>query len=81
VIVTARLVVVSGLPASGKSTVGAALAERLGMPIIDKDAILEALFETLGSPDLLERRRLSRASDEVLYALAGASPAAAAGSG
>lgn len=74
--VTARLVVVSGLPASGKSTVGAALAECLGMPVIDKDAILEALFETLGSPDLLERRRLSRASDEVLYALARASPAA-----
>ena len=80
VIVTARLVV-SGLPASGKSTLGAALAERPGIPVVDKDAILKAQLETLGSPDLLERRWLSRASDEVLYALAGASPAAAAGSG
>lgn len=64
------LVVVSGLPASGKSTVGAVLSERLSMPLIDKDTILEALFDTLGSPDRDERTRLSRASDEVLYRLA-----------
>jgi predicted kinase len=76
VIVKARLVVVSGLPASGKTTVGKALSERLFMPLIDKDAILEALFESLGCPDRGERYRLSRASDEVLYTLAGAAQAA-----
>lgn len=75
-IVKARLVVVSGLPASGKTTVGTALSERLGIPLIDKDAILEALFDSLGCPDRDERYRLSRASDEVLYALAEASQAA-----
>ena len=68
--------VVSGLPASGKSTVGTALSERLSMPLIDKDAILEALFDSLGCPDRGERYRLSRASDEVLYTLAEASQAA-----
>ncbi|PUA81890.1 AAA family ATPase [Nocardioides currus] len=68
---TARLVVVvSGLPASGKTTVGALLSERLSMAMIDKDAILESLFDTLGSPDQEVRTRLSRASDEVLYRLA-----------
>lgn len=72
----ARLVVVSGLPASGKTTVGKALSERLSMPLIDKDAILEALFDSLGCPDRSERYRLSRASDEVLYTLAEASQAA-----
>jgi hypothetical protein len=41
-----------------------------------KDTILEALFDSLGCPDRIERSRLSRASDEVLYALAAASPAA-----
>lgn len=75
-IVTARLVVVSGLPASGKTTVSTALSERLSMSLIDKDAILEALFDSLGCPDRDERHRLSRASDEVLYALAQASQAA-----
>lgn len=68
--------VVSGLPASGKTTVGTALSERLNMPLIDKDAILEALFNSLGCPDRGERYRLSRASDEVLYTLAEASQAA-----
>lgn len=72
----ARLVVVSGLPASGKSTVGTALSERLSMALLDKDVILEALFDSLGCPDRDERYRLSRASDEVLYALAEASQAA-----
>lgn len=72
---TSRLVVVSGLPASGKTTVGRLLSERLAMPLIDKDAILEALFDSVGCRDRTERTRLSRASDEVLYALAATSPA------
>ena len=76
VTVKSRLVVVSGLPASGKSTVGRLLSERLSLPLIDKDAILEVLFDSLGCPDRIERSRLSRASDEVLYTLAEASPAA-----
>ena len=70
------LVVVSGLPASGKTTVGRLLSERLSMPLIDKDAILEAMFDSLGCQDRDERSRLSRASDEVLYTLAETSHAA-----
>ena len=73
---TARLlVVVSGLAASGKTTMGTLLSERLTLPLIDKDAILESLFDSLGSPDSEARTRLSRASDEVLYRLAEASHA------
>lgn len=64
------LVVVSGLTASGKTTVGRLLSERLSLPLIDKDAILEALFDSLGCDSRDQRYRLSRASDEVLYALA-----------
>ena len=75
--VSARLlVVVSGLPASGKSTVGRVLAEHLSLPLIDKDVILEALFDSLGCQDREQRSRLSRASDEVLYRLAESSGAA-----
>lgn len=75
--VNARLLVVmSGLPASGKTSLGTLWSERLSVPLIDKDAILETLFDTLGCPDHDERSRLSRASDEVLYRLAGSSQAA-----
>ena len=70
-VVRARvLVVVSGLAASGKTTVGRLLSERLSVPLLDKDDILEALFDTLGCDDRGQRHRLSRASDEVLYRLA-----------
>ena len=70
------LVVVSGLPASGKTTAGRILSERLSLPLIDKDAILEALFDSLGCEDRDQRYLLSRASDEVLYTLAESSGAA-----
>lgn len=56
-------IVVSGLPASGKSTVGAELAQRLQLPLLDKDDYLEGLFETRGCADESTRRRLSRESD------------------
>src|SRR5262245_56224457 len=60
------LVVVSGLPASGKSTLSRRLAPALNLPLIDKDDILEGLFESLGTGDSDWRKRLSRASDDVL---------------
>ena len=71
------LVVVSGLAASGKTTVGRLLSERLSLPLIDKDAILEALFDSLGCDSRDQRYRLSRVSDDVLYALAESSRTAA----
>jgi shikimate kinase len=39
--VAIRHVAVVGLMGSGKSTVGAALAERLGWPLVDSDVVLE----------------------------------------
>jgi predicted kinase len=69
-------IVVTGLPASGKSTVGELLHRELGLPLLDKDTILESLYDTLGSPDRDERSRLSRASDEILLALAATSESA-----
>jgi cytidylate kinase len=63
-------VIVSGLPASGKTTLARALAERIELPLLDKDDVLEALFEGLGVGDRAWRQRLSRSSDRVLQALA-----------
>ncbi|CAA9366424.1 MAG: hypothetical protein AVDCRST_MAG36-3118 [uncultured Nocardioidaceae bacterium] len=67
------LVVVSGLAASGKSTVGRELSRGLSLTLLDKDQILEGLFDTLGCQDRDQRFRLSRASDEVLFRLAASS--------
>ncbi len=53
----------TGLPASGKTRAGCALAEGLGWPCLDKDDFLEALFERQRVADLSARRRLSQQSD------------------
>jgi predicted kinase len=59
-------VVVTGLAASGKTTLARALAERLDLPLLSKDALSEALFDALGSRDLRWARTVSRAADEAL---------------
>jgi hypothetical protein len=61
-----RFIVVSGLPASGKSTLGRAVANAVQLPLLDKDQILEGLFDSLGVGNAAWRSRLSRAADEVL---------------
>ena len=62
-------IVVSGLPGSGKTTLGRKLATALHLPYYDKDDILDGLLETLGAADPAWRQKLSRASDEVLIRL------------
>ena len=61
-----RYVIVTGIPASGKSTVGQAVAAALGLPMLDKDEILEGLFHRRGVGDAAWRTELSRAADEGL---------------
>ncbi|PZS02250.1 MAG: hypothetical protein DLM56_12850 [Pseudonocardiales bacterium] len=63
-------VVVSGPPASGKTTLAAALRDELGLPLIAKDTIKEALMDILDVPDLAASRRIGQASVRVLYAVA-----------
>ncbi|HLY86011.1 MAG TPA: ATP-binding protein [Gaiellaceae bacterium] len=64
------LVVVTGPPAAGKTTVARELAGRLCVPLIAKDTIKEALFDALGTGDLAWSARLGAATFHVLGALA-----------
>jgi len=64
------LVLVTGPPASGKTTLARPLAHHLALPLLGKDTIKEALFDTLGTGDRAWSRRLGAASYAVLLALA-----------
>jgi predicted kinase len=71
-----RFVVITGLPASGKSAIGRSIAEALALPILDKDDFLEALLRRSELPDASRRRELSRLADEEFRAYALAHPEA-----
>ncbi len=69
-------IVVSGLPASGKSKIARALAARLSFDLFDKDDFLESLFDKNLVATLEDRRRLSRMSDVRFQSAASLSDAA-----
>jgi predicted kinase len=63
----AWLIIVTGLPAAGKSTLAAWLGKQLAIPFIHKDAIKEILFDALGWSDREWSQRLGAASVELIY--------------
>lgn len=63
-------ILVAGVPASGKSTMAAYLAERLGVPVISKDGIKETLYDTIGFGSRAEKVRLGEAAMEIMYGFA-----------
>jgi predicted kinase len=68
------VVVVTGIPASGKTTLATELSAQLGWPLISKDVVKEALFDALGTGDLLWSQRLGRAGHVVMSSLAATIP-------
>lgn len=70
----AVFVIVSGPPASGKSTLAPALARELALPLIAKDTIKDALMSVLPVPDVDTSRRLGRAAVVAMLAVATQAP-------
>lgn len=60
-------VIVNGPPGSGKTSLAAPLAERLGVPLLAKDLVKETLLDELGYADRDASRRIGAASGEVLW--------------
>ena len=56
----------SGIPASGKSSLAHRMSPMLDIPIIDKDDILEASFKSLEAIDPAQRQAMSRKADTIL---------------
>jgi AAA domain len=51
---TPLVVLMSGAPGSGKSTIGRELGERLRLPVVDKDRLREGALWTMGITDIDE---------------------------
>ena len=73
-----RIVLVSGPPAAGKTSLAGPLARLLGLPLIAKDDIKETLVDVLGDEDgdLAWSRKLGGAAMVLLWKLAERAPAA-----
>ncbi|HTW47625.1 MAG TPA: AAA family ATPase [Acidobacteriaceae bacterium] len=67
-----RIVLISGPPASGKTTIARPLAEALGFALLTKDDIKESLFTSMSGPpgDVDFSRRIGDAAMHLLWALA-----------
>ena len=63
------LIVVSGAPGAGKTTMGREIATALRIPYLGKDLIKEALFDSLGTRDREWSAKLGVASITLLFKL------------
>jgi len=66
----AALIIVNGLPATGKTTLAQLLATGLALPLFSKDMFKEILFDTLGWGERAWSRRLGVASIALLVRVA-----------
>jgi predicted kinase len=61
------LIIVTGLPCSGKTNLGRQISSQFKIPFISKDGFKEKLFDTLGWSDRAWSKKLSGASYEMMF--------------
>jgi predicted kinase len=61
------LIIISGLPCTGKTTLAKKIASRFRLPLVTKDGAKELLFDTLGWKDRAWSKQLSLASYSLLF--------------
>jgi predicted kinase len=61
------LIIITGPPGTGKTTLSHRLGALLNLPVLQRDAIKERLFDTLGVRDRAWSRQLGGASYQVLF--------------
>ncbi|HEX8918642.1 MAG TPA: AAA family ATPase [Chloroflexota bacterium] len=64
------VLIITGHPATGKTTLGVRLAADLSLPFFSKDGVKESLFDTLGWLDRAWSKRLGHATYGILYYIA-----------
>ena len=63
------IIVVTGRPAAGKSTLAKWLSQKLKLPLVSKDSIREELFDRLGWKDRKWAQELGKASVDMMFIL------------
>ena len=61
------LIIVSGPPSSGKTTLANAIAQKFNLPLITKDSLKEILFDTVGWKDREWSKKIGRASFSIIH--------------
>lgn len=65
-----NLILIAGLPASGKSRFAVYVGKELGIPVIVKDEIKEILFDGIGFQSRAEKVKLGDAAMNIMYYMA-----------
>lgn len=62
-----KLVIITGAPASGKSSIAESLGKKLCIDVISKDEFKVELFEKFGFTNHAEKRKLSIKGEQIMY--------------
>ncbi|MDF7627784.1 glucokinase [Erwiniaceae bacterium L1_55_4] len=68
------VVLVNGIPASGKSTLTRAMAEQFGFPVLTLDSLKEPFMASFAPVDRLRNRQLGCAAYQAIWKVVGQAP-------